>query len=142
MLSPTPYWKVLAERGDKASPRQTRSAAKRAQMDGLRQLNDLDDDSDSEDENERFDRTSTVLRFEPPDQQLREQRAADDRRRREAEERKERARKEKVRKAREPNLLDNGSLAGRRAAKRTKRGNYKSDEPLQAALSEANHQGR
>ena len=52
ILSPTPYYKVLEQRGGKTSPRLTRSAVKRAQtkraMDSLAML-DVDDDSDDGD---------------------------------------------------------------------------------------------
>ncbi|KAL7431364.1 hypothetical protein ACHAXM_002634, partial [Skeletonema potamos] len=86
ILSPTPYYKVLEERGGKTSPRLTRSAAKRAQtkraMDSLAQLDNIDDDSDVETplpngahhsenvaaaNNDGFDSARIALQFQPPD---------------------------------------------------------------------------
>ncbi|KAL7539613.1 hypothetical protein ACHAXR_009451 [Thalassiosira sp. AJA248-18] len=139
ILSPTPYWKVLEERGNnRTSPRTTRSAAKKAeqQQNAMRELDELDDDdsaannssdNEEEDENKPFDPCSlfidpsTVLHFSPPDRQLRQHRAENARRRRDAEEEKERVRLQKVRKVREAGMnLDGcgGSVARRRLAKK------------------------
>ncbi|KAL7494745.1 hypothetical protein ACHAWT_003356 [Skeletonema menzelii] len=90
ILSPTPYYKVLEERGGKTSPRLTRSAVKRAQtklaMDSLAQLDNNNNNSDDDDEetktplphgatatatginnNDGFDSARISLQFQPPD---------------------------------------------------------------------------
>eukprot|EP00984_Skeletonema_dohrnii_P030682 scaffold22378_cov79-Skeletonema_dohrnii-CCMP3373.AAC.1 len=89
ILSPTPYYKVLEERGGKASPRLTRSAMKRAQtrlaMDSLAQLENNHSEEDeantplphggmknnyaaaSSNNNDGYDTARMSLQFQPPD---------------------------------------------------------------------------
>eukprot|EP00985_Skeletonema_marinoi_P007822 scaffold3482_cov128-Skeletonema_marinoi.AAC.8 len=87
ILSPTPYYKVLEERGGKASPRLTRSAVKRAQtrqaMDSLAQLENNHGEDDEANTplphggmnnsvaaaavNDGYDTARISLQFQPPD---------------------------------------------------------------------------
>lgn len=65
ILSPTPYYKVLEERGGKASPRLTRSAAKREQTErAMRELDQLDHhNNDYDSEREEAKNTPPFLRL-------------------------------------------------------------------------------
>ena len=80
VLSPTLYWKVAQERGNKTSPCTTCSAAKRAEESAHRQerdlhaaLDELQEESSSSDEEEEDECLDlTTLHFSPPDRRLRE----------------------------------------------------------------------
>ncbi|KAL7489525.1 hypothetical protein ACHAW6_015209 [Cyclotella cf. meneghiniana] len=63
ILSPIPYWKVLAERDGETSPRLTRSASKKRMSENMRELDDLDV---SREENGVAGILKSGLRFESP----------------------------------------------------------------------------
>mmetsp|Transcript_21474 Transcript_21474/g.44934 ORF Transcript_21474/g.44934 Transcript_21474/m.44934 type:complete len:1284 (+) Transcript_21474:207-4058(+) len=147
VLSPTPYWKVAQERGEKTSPRTTRSAAKRAQQQnsstraalakGMRELDELEEDtcssSDDDEDDEIRGLDPTTLKFSPPDQkqlrlahlsppdrQMHVTMAKNNKKRRDAELERERLRQQKVRKA-GMMAMENTKPKGR-MAKRHKKG--------------------
>eukprot|EP00579_Thalassiosira_antarctica_P011874 CAMPEP_0201922158 /NCGR_PEP_ID=MMETSP0903-20130614/10260_1 /ASSEMBLY_ACC=CAM_ASM_000552 /TAXON_ID=420261 /ORGANISM="Thalassiosira antarctica, Strain CCMP982" /LENGTH=1269 /DNA_ID=CAMNT_0048459237 /DNA_START=92 /DNA_END=3901 /DNA_ORIENTATION=- len=146
VLSPTPYWKVLEERGNRTSPRTTRSAAKKASQEQsdhthtmgiMRELDELDpndksSDGSSSSEDEQFD--PMTLHFSPPDKQLHAAMAKNKKKRQEAELRKENIRAQKVRKA-GMMIMDNTNFSKqKRGAKRPKKGHasLKSEENNEA----------
>jgi hypothetical protein len=156
--SPTPYWKVLHERGDdtKTSPRLTRSAKKKAEtptstnatnnksferrMQELDELADDDDDDDDEDANYIATTSSTsnpidptLLHFSPHNKQFQIESARNSKRRRDAELQKEQVWMEKAR-----NQLGGTGAAGgvnKRTTKRAKRGGGREAQQEEANTS-------
>ncbi|KAL3807868.1 hypothetical protein ACHAXA_010641 [Cyclostephanos tholiformis] len=110
-LSPTPYWKVLEDRGDwnRASPQKTRSAAKspalpaygeEAGKKGELDDDDDDDDEDEEEEEEEGDanHATLLLNLTPktPDHRMQSQSARNAQRRLDADHKIEKLRQEKI----------------------------------------------
>jgi len=93
VLSPTPYWKAMMEDGRDPSPRQTRSAKKKALTERtLNELDDLEDGDDNSNDRSAFD-PAGLLQFSSPEFK------ANARKRREAELKNEKERQLRVRKA-------------------------------------------
>ena len=93
VLSPTPYWKAMVEEGREPSPRQTRSAKKKALTErNLNELDDLDDEEGNPTDHSAFD-PAGLLQFSSPDFK------ANARKRREAALKNDKERQLRVRKA-------------------------------------------
>jgi len=134
VLSPTPYWKAMVEEGRDPSPRQTRSAKKKALTERtLNELDDLEDEVENPSDRSAFD-PAGLLQFSSPDFK------ANARKRREADLKNEKERQLRVRKAASAgmNLTDSAMQKRKKPRKHSATGQRQSmsSDEMRRLLSE------